>query len=68
MLRHMHLMRTPMLRLFTPSHLHLLWQKPLMNGQLRAERTFSGKLFRLRRCSLRQELQVQYTVLWQPVH
>ena len=38
-----------------------------MSGQLREERTSLDRKYRLQRCSLKQVLQVQYTVLWQPV-
>ncbi len=48
-----------------PITLHLLWQKLLMSGLPREERTFLDRKFRLRRCSLRPEQQVLYTVLLQ---
>ena len=48
-------------------HLHLLWQKLLMNGQLREEKICSDRKFRLQRCSLKPVQPVQFTVLWQQV-
>lgn len=57
----------PMWQPFTRLHLHLLWQKLLMNGQLREEKICSDRKFRLQRCSLKPVQPVQFTVLWQQV-
>ena len=67
MLQHMLPTHFPMWQPFTRLHLHLLWQKLLMNGQHREERTFSDRKYRLQKCSLKLVLLVQFTALWQQV-